>query len=477
MFTREWMYWLGWSGAVVVLLSMIIMAWWALFADRSRGRRRCPRCWYDMRYSPGMSCSECGFTATDERQLHRTRRRYGYALLAGLTCFVVIFNIRHMAVEDGTVSLLPTRVLTAAMALTDDPRSVVFNEVRRRFNNGLLSDSELRAVVDRCVKGDWQAAPPDDDWRATYGALLASWRFELSMMADREEDKDRARVLRAIEDRLLDVPVHAKLTTRRAWPREMPAVALLYVQEWWPLGAMMRVEAKPAHSDAPARVFYQSNLTRNRGGFTVPVGPIDEETSRIELDVSIDWRREEDAQWSHAWTGRLSVPVTVKGEVTDLIEPVNTEEQLAIMRETFNGDVRQWGHGRSPLRFLYRPAYTHAPEFDDVAIGVSLMLKHQGRLVRELHIWWRGGLLNGGVSRHLGWEIVYEDLDAIASISPQETGWVFTIEGRPDIALRAGDASAYWSGSYTIPAEFRTSPGEAPPPDWWTEEQEVLPSP
>ena len=55
----------------------VYVAWWALFKDRSRGRRRCPRCWHDLDYTPGMTCGECGFVARNEDDLATTRRRWG----------------------------------------------------------------------------------------------------------------------------------------------------------------------------------------------------------------------------------------------------------------------------------------------------------------------------------------------------------------------------------------------------------------
>ncbi len=42
----------------------------ALFRDRSRGRLRCPRCWYDMA-GAGLTCPECGKQARSERALRR----------------------------------------------------------------------------------------------------------------------------------------------------------------------------------------------------------------------------------------------------------------------------------------------------------------------------------------------------------------------------------------------------------------------
>src|SRR5688572_20783461 len=60
----------------------------ALFRDRARGRRRCPRCWYEFGGVPGLRCPECGATASSERWLGRTRRHWrcaavGCVLLLG----------------------------------------------------------------------------------------------------------------------------------------------------------------------------------------------------------------------------------------------------------------------------------------------------------------------------------------------------------------------------------------------------------
>src|SRR5690606_21932594 len=66
----------GGGGGGVVLLS------WSLWWDRPRGRKRCPKCWYDMSGAAGLVCPECGKDARRERRLLKTRRRRGWAVLA-----------------------------------------------------------------------------------------------------------------------------------------------------------------------------------------------------------------------------------------------------------------------------------------------------------------------------------------------------------------------------------------------------------
>src|SRR5438477_10813339 len=99
----DWFYWLVILGIVAVFIGMIFVAWWALFADRRNARtlRRCPRCWYDLAYSPGMTCGECGFTAQREVQFHKTRRRYRVAAVAIVGCVAVAVYINERVTQGG----------------------------------------------------------------------------------------------------------------------------------------------------------------------------------------------------------------------------------------------------------------------------------------------------------------------------------------------------------------------------------------
>lgn len=104
-------YW--WCGLMLALIGIMLAAW-SLFADRSRGRRRCPRCWYDLNAAPkpGLTCSECGHTVRNERRLFKTRRRWrwvGASLLLWMGSAALFLTSKVQ--NDGWSPLAPTLVL------------------------------------------------------------------------------------------------------------------------------------------------------------------------------------------------------------------------------------------------------------------------------------------------------------------------------------------------------------------------------
>lgn len=71
--------------------------------------RRCPKCWYDLSHSPGLTCSECGYVAQRERQLHRVRRRRGHLALAIAALLTGHVAIRGPAIKQrGWWAAVPT---------------------------------------------------------------------------------------------------------------------------------------------------------------------------------------------------------------------------------------------------------------------------------------------------------------------------------------------------------------------------------
>lgn len=159
----KWLVWIVGSlfigGGVLVLLL-------ALFRDRSRGRKRCPKCWYDMTHAPppGLQCSECGREYAKESVLYRTRRRWRFAALGVLMVFIGYAGfIARKAFMDGWPSAVPSSALVmfwpisekdwldldfAATPTTDG----AFWELHDRMENGQLWDWQERWWAHRLAK-------------------------------------------------------------------------------------------------------------------------------------------------------------------------------------------------------------------------------------------------------------------------------------------------------------------------------------
>src|SRR5262245_36878945 len=106
------MPWIAWTVGGVLIALDVFLIWLYLFSDRARGRRRCPKCWYDLRGTPGLTCSECGYVARREWALFRTRRRWRAGVLALLVAASgVAVALTPKVRRDGWLSVVPTTVL------------------------------------------------------------------------------------------------------------------------------------------------------------------------------------------------------------------------------------------------------------------------------------------------------------------------------------------------------------------------------
>lgn len=102
----------------------VLLLAWALVGDRARGRRRCPKCWYDLSAarpgSGGVTCPECGKNIAGERSLRRARRRWRWAMLA---CVVLVgawaSRAWHIARVHGWWRVAPDVVVIAFLPKTE----------------------------------------------------------------------------------------------------------------------------------------------------------------------------------------------------------------------------------------------------------------------------------------------------------------------------------------------------------------------
>lgn len=475
MASDDWLYWLGWLAYFAINVGMIYFIWWAIFADRPRGRRRCPKCWYDMSHSPGMTCAECGFTAERESDLFRTRRRFGLACIGLLVCLVTIGGVYDRIYQEGITRLMPTKALILTIPLVDDARSDVFQEIDRRVRAQSLSDFEWSMLLRRSARGDWWARPPADDWVYKYGVFVDRWRGIFVEHVERSDGSSK-RVLTDRERMLLQIPVRLEVRTREKWPTDAPASVQLNAASWWPVGTDLRLRVRPHLNDAPVTTLVRSNEAVRVGSMAIPLATLPPGRSVIRLDVDVERRVQGvDDEWQHIETRNIELHTEAAGVMHDLIEQRDAEELAMMMRRIFTGRVVAWERGQSPVRFQYAPQHSYTSRTEDMAIGVSVLLLHQGQLARHLRIWWKGGsdppwqYGSAARDRNLGWEIVFEDEQLLQSVTPESDGLEVIVRGDPVAALRAGDVEAYWSGEFTVPARVLHAGERADDPDWWVE--------
>lgn len=108
---------IGWLYAVaagVGVFGLWIGIFWAI-GDRSRGRRRCTRCLYDMSELPGLRCPECGREFRSEKHLFRAKRgRWACVVSLFLVSASGFMFSRAVKVEEhGPLMLVPTPLLMA----------------------------------------------------------------------------------------------------------------------------------------------------------------------------------------------------------------------------------------------------------------------------------------------------------------------------------------------------------------------------
>ena len=118
--------------------------------DRSRGRLRCPKCWYDMD-GGGEKCPECGRVVRSRRDLRRTRRPKRWAVVGvGLLLLGGASLATRRVMLHGAVSLVPDWVLVAGMERWPAD-STLYLELKRRHWEGELSVGSQRSLIRNAV--------------------------------------------------------------------------------------------------------------------------------------------------------------------------------------------------------------------------------------------------------------------------------------------------------------------------------------
>ena len=214
-----WIDWIWWISGSLVGLGGLTWGLWAMFGDRSRGRRRCPRCWYDMSATSHRRCSECGHEVRRESAFFRTRRRWRRIALGLVLILTGLATFFGREVHDkGWVRATPTVVYIAFLPHLDS--QTTFKELSDRVTEGRLYQWEYRLLVHRCIGALGRI---DDPQRLSE----LSWMLALIEMGDRSQnrpwaswmlvsEKDREGAINALVQLFDHEDINVRLTAIRS---------------------------------------------------------------------------------------------------------------------------------------------------------------------------------------------------------------------------------------------------------------------
>lgn len=137
--------WWGAAGGAATAVGVVLLGV-GLYGDAARGRKRCPRCWYDMSGTPGLVCSECGRDAGSEQALMRARPRRWVVWMGALMILATVGSVGTVWVRSGWHWVyMPQWMLVECMRWSSDDAWGIF-QVRDFRKELSLDDATTRRV-------------------------------------------------------------------------------------------------------------------------------------------------------------------------------------------------------------------------------------------------------------------------------------------------------------------------------------------
>ncbi len=374
---------LSWAIAVILALGGLLFIWWGMWEDRSRGRRRCPKCLYSMAGVPGLICPECGHDARREKRLYKTHRR-------------------PAAVAIGLVLLLLACAAPNAM---------------RWYRGGWRSTVPTWVIVQIARANGWSVSVPYDKWVAE---LLRRYRTD-----------DLGWGRRAA---LQDMVQHWAVDCRPKWPAGVP-IHVRPAQESWQ--ATVGGQASVRLSAGGGGVATQAGPDIVFEG--LPVG-----THTLRLDASLEHPAPSSGAAAIEWAGRVRRPIQIVRSVDEIITPrASPEVGDALLSElAIAVTVSVDGEGAHRCRFDVRPFHS---EIWGMAIAVRIEILRDGAVIAATRVGdpgpRRGSELGPAVASD---HSVFPSPGLFDN--PRDHVWQVRIRGDGELAPRDFEATTYWSG-------------------------------
>lgn len=503
-----------WLILIASLLGMALFGaatWWSFYADNGRRRRRCPKCWFNMKHTAGLRCTECGYAGRNEADLHRRRRRPVIGFLAIFGCALVgARGIDHLRVE-GWGGYMPTPVHVALL----DGGGIGFREadaeLRRRAIDGQIDPATWRDILAGTADGSPDAPVGSPAWIGRHGQwALRAWEA-LVATGDGE-------LARGARDTILRIatsyPPEIDLDPPPRWPAGRAVPVGVIVREAWNVPMPMRLVVSPERGRPVAFARFGPAIQQRSFTLDLPAMP----PGRHRIQIEFEMARSLDA--GTPWTGDLTTTVTTVLTVEDgedagdtddttderdtaddaqdatdddtrvasagsgdpapvfppraddasppdrpglVPEPVDDPAMAAIISRVFDNGIVQWADGSLPVRITINRRRTHVAAMNDVAVGLEVELRRNGRLGRTLELWWMAGNVP---TRANEWEVPFVDDSVLLPPATDEDRWELIVRGREDLALRVPGARYHWVGEFTRPVPVVLRRGMAPSRGW-----------
>jgi len=515
----------GWSIlANVLAFPAAGLLLWALFADgirqqwrRMKGearRRRCPKCWYDLRRTPGRRCSECGYTATRERQLlkaRKSRRGIAFALILFVASYACIAGPR--ITKRGWIGAVPTTGLVIiAPSLEGDAWPAVdvssFFPAPGKPPDLLVTDRlilETFARMDGDELYDWQ-------WRVAIGAAARRYRKNVNQFRaqpKRSIDVAKAIIRTAYHGGHFDIPSRlrgiltlptVRIHTRESWPVGVPIYGT--VKRLPTLGAQKRIETVIRFDEPSAPTIrrvedldeeLREALVRGPGvGMAPPWNTFRQQESfgasgtpqegiHAVLSVTRELAKVERVYLGSGdgvlrWARRIKIPCRISGAIDDILTGVESERVEQMLVQELNPVLRtvEIDHGGGLYRGepalkvnLWSIRDLLALRFERMTFAVRFELARNHEVVATAAICWPIGTeptLAEEAYRFLGSDSVSLDLrsvdDVVLDQLSRDGAWTLRIVPDPELALRNFDCDRYWKGEVTVPLRWDASAGD-----------------
>lgn len=466
----DWLYHaLGWTLAAAGVVLLV----WALFWDRSRGRRRCPKCWYSMEGVPGLRCPECGREAKSESGLLRTRRRRWVAVIAVaiIAAGYPIYKVPRI-VAGGWRGAVPSTALIAALPWLDHEtvadmaaanatlplgKSLYHELIQNRLMEDSLAAWQRRWLLAHLMHGDRLRPACSEAWDE-------SFRFPLVWLLQGEPRGFGASLREDEVKPVLISLAKAGLHTRDRWPEHTP----LYLEcRCFDLCLGTRTPrdfVAKAEIDQAAEL--HERLLNVMGSCFVADTPwTDRERMigvtggaqnavRVHLTLT-----ESGGTHGPLIDDDVDLPVQISGSLNDVMHPFRSPEIETLIRERLKPHIVHAQDEQGFWRLAVDLASWSIPDETErhrkaaickakQTLGVRLELLRAGEMVATGRAWWHGDSFLFPWSQ----KVLLDLVDKRPVVNSPSDEWQLRITGDGEVALRDFASTEYWDGTVTVNA-------------------------